>query len=91
MAIIDADLEILPGPSSKSGKPKNLITGPRRKIAKAARAKLMTLLKADEREGSRAARLEYTPLFVTGGPASDEHTDVLNVIARLTDALLAKG
>ena len=89
MPIILAELENLQA-VGKTGKPKYVVKGRRRKILKKAYAELQSLVRQDNQESLRAERQGYTPFFCTGEPASDDWHAVLEVIQRLNQCILAK-
>ncbi|HLI95891.1 MAG TPA: hypothetical protein VKT72_07365 [Candidatus Baltobacteraceae bacterium] len=91
MSIISADLEMVPTTSATAAAPKILIRGARRRMAQKALRALQSLQNADAREGARAAKIGYTPLYITGYPGSDDAQSLSDVQTRIAAALALKG
>lgn len=91
MSMIIAELEGLDGVGIVNKKPRYLIRGTRRKILKKAYRELQSLVSQDNREGLRAEKLGYTPLYATGEAGSKEVKALQTVLNRLAAAIAVKG
>lgn len=91
MSVILAELEAIGGVGQANRTPKYVIRGTRRRILKKAYLTLQLLIAQDNKEGLRAEKLNYTPLYATGEPGSADTKAVLKVVNRLNAAILAKA
>lgn len=91
MSVVSADLELLPAAGSSNKAPQLLLRGARRRQARKALQSLQSVINADNREGARADKLGYEPLYVTGTSSSDSYQSVLDVMTRISDVLAMKG
>lgn len=89
MSILAPELEPVFAPKANPGKPKKIIRGARRRVAKAALQKLSLVLSQDEREIARGERYNYDPLAIAGSAGSADKKAFQKVIDRLSLALEA--